>query len=80
MCMACGVPTRVPQLDEQPALARSGASEASRSAPTGPAPRKFAVLRNRDCRPYLFGFIQLRRRIPKCITRNEFERGSEGGV
>ncbi len=22
---------------------------------TAPAPRKFAALRNRDCRPYLFG-------------------------
>ena len=55
MCMACGVPTHVPHLEEQPLPARSGASEASRSARAEPAPRKFAALRNRDCRHYLFG-------------------------
>jgi MFS family permease len=53
MCMACGVPTHVPYLEEQPLPARSAASEASGSAQ--PAPRKFAALRNRDCRHYLFG-------------------------
>ncbi|MBO0872340.1 MAG: MFS transporter [Pseudonocardia sp.] len=42
MCEACGVPTHVPRLGERPAATRS-------------APRKFAALRNRDCRPYLFG-------------------------
>src|SRR4051812_21790811 len=39
MCAACGVPTHVAQ---QNAVAPAG-------------PRKFAALRNRDCRPYLFG-------------------------
>ncbi|WNV87284.1 MFS transporter [Umezawaea sp. Da 62-37] len=44
MCAACGVPAHVP---EPGAIADPG------PAPTGP--RKFAALRNRDCRPYLFG-------------------------
>src|ERR1700743_3262331 len=41
MCVACGIPTHV----------------AEHPAPGGPAaaPGKFAALRNRDCRPYLFG-------------------------
>ena len=55
MCMACGVPTHVPQPEEQSVLAPPGAPDASRAAPAEPAPRKFAALRNRDCRPYLFG-------------------------
>lgn len=40
MCAACGIATHVPD-----------------SAPTASAPasRRFAALRNRDCRPYLFG-------------------------
>ncbi|GAA3539878.1 MFS transporter [Amycolatopsis ultiminotia] len=42
MCSACGVPTHVPE-----------AAEASPAAAT--APRKFAALYNKDCRPYLFG-------------------------
>ena len=45
MCLACGVSTHV--------------AEADLAAAVGPAPlatpRKFAALRNRDCRPYLFG-------------------------
>ena len=36
MCLACGVPTHVPE-------------------PAAPVGRKFAALRNRDCRPYLVG-------------------------
>src|SRR5258707_15389764 len=42
MCSACGVPTHV--LEE-------GAEESAVPA----APRKFAALYNKDCRPYLFG-------------------------
>ncbi|MEO6081836.1 MAG: MFS transporter [Umezawaea sp.] len=39
MCAACGVPTHLARPDDGPAA----------------GPRKFAALRNRDCRPYLFG-------------------------
>jgi MFS family permease len=39
MCAACGIPTHIPTV----------ASEAP------PVSRRFAALRNRDCRPYLFG-------------------------
>jgi MFS family permease len=41
MCTACGIPSHVPTADQPPA------------AP--PAARRFAALRNRDSRPYLFG-------------------------
>ncbi|PRY45166.1 MFS transporter [Umezawaea tangerina] len=44
MCAACGVPAHVPE---------PGVVADPVPAPTGP--RKFAALRNRDCRPYLFG-------------------------
>jgi MFS family permease len=40
MCLACGIPTHQPE----PAV-----------VPAAPAARKFAALRNRDCRPYLVG-------------------------
>jgi hypothetical protein len=40
MCLACGIPTHQPE----PAVVRAA-----------PAARKFAALRNRDCRPYLVG-------------------------
>ena len=40
MCAACGIATHIPE----PVL-----------APGAPPPRKFAALRNPDCRPYLFG-------------------------
>jgi MFS family permease len=39
MCVACGIPTHVAEVDPAP-VAVSG---------------RFAALRNRDCRPYLFG-------------------------
>jgi MFS family permease len=42
MCAACGVPGHVPDVVVQPVA-------------TAAPPRKFAALRNRDCRPYLFG-------------------------
>ena len=46
MCAACGIPTHVLEPEaSQPAIP---------SAPPVPK-RKFAALRNRDCRPYLFG-------------------------
>jgi hypothetical protein len=44
MCAACGSPSHVPDLAPPPA----------EPAPVG-APRRFAALRNRDCRPYLVG-------------------------
>ncbi len=40
MCAACGVPTHQPE----PGV-----------TPTAAPPRRFAALRNKDCRPYLFG-------------------------
>jgi len=47
MCSACGIPTHVLEDDELAAAAGI--------APQAAAPAKFAALRNRDCRPYLFG-------------------------
>ena len=51
MCVACGVPGHVPAevAEVEPLPADQPA------APIDQAPRKFAALRNRDCRPYLFG-------------------------
>jgi MFS family permease len=53
MCSACGVPTHVLEADALGA----GQPESSATAPAAPAsaPRRFAALYNRDCRPYLFG-------------------------
>jgi MFS family permease len=51
MCSACGVPTHIAELDPVPAVAGGVAAS---DVPVAP-PRKFAALRNRDCRPYLFG-------------------------
>ncbi|HEX4253921.1 MAG TPA: MFS transporter [Streptosporangiaceae bacterium] len=50
MCSACGIPTHVIEVDE---VAPSDEMTAL-TAGTAP-PAKFAALRNRDCRPYLFG-------------------------
>jgi MFS family permease len=50
MCSACGIPTHVLELDP-PAQPEGTGPQGSHTA--GPA--KFAALRNRDCRPYLFG-------------------------
>ena len=44
MCAACGSPAHVPDLAPPPA-----------EPPPVAAPRRFAALRNKDCRPYLFG-------------------------
>jgi MFS family permease len=46
MCSACGVPTHIPTIDPAATAPPAG---------TAAAVRKFAALRNRDCRPYLFG-------------------------
>jgi hypothetical protein len=46
MCSACGVPTHIPTIDP---------AATAQPAATAAAVRKFAALRNRDCRPYLFG-------------------------
>ncbi len=57
MCSACGIPTHVIEFDEvDPASARNSlAGGAALTAPPATAPAKFAALRNKDCRPYLFG-------------------------
>jgi MFS family permease len=59
MCAACGIPTHVAELDPIIGPGRPGSPQDG-SAPGSPgrapaAPAKFAALRNRDCRPYLFG-------------------------
>ncbi|WP_406138983.1 MFS transporter [Streptomyces sp. NBC_01089] len=70
MCAACGVPTHLADLDAalpteaQPTAPAAGAPSSTPAGdpggssgpggPGAPAP-KFAALRNRDCRPYLFG-------------------------
>ena len=46
MCAACGIATHVPELSEDAPTAAVGVVD---------PPRKFAALRNKDCRPYLFG-------------------------
>jgi MFS family permease len=46
MCAACGIPTHVLEPEAPPQAA---------PAPLAAPPRKFAALRNRDCRTYLFG-------------------------
>ncbi len=50
MCSACGIPTHVIEVD---AVAPS--DEMTALTAGSPPPAKFAALRNRDCRPYLFG-------------------------
>jgi MFS family permease len=50
MCSACGIPSHVIELDEP---APPDAQTPLSASPAAPA--KFAALRNRDCRPYLFG-------------------------
>ena len=46
MCSACGIPTHV--LTDDEVAAPAGLAQQA-------TPAKFAALRNRDCRPYLFG-------------------------
>jgi MFS family permease len=50
MCSACGIPTHVLELDEV-----APADEMTALSAGTPPPAKFAALRNKDCRPYLFG-------------------------
>jgi MFS family permease len=50
MCSACGIPTHVLELDEV-----APADEMTALTAGSPPPAKFAALRNKDCRPYLFG-------------------------
>jgi MFS family permease len=52
MCAACGVPTHVPVLDEDPLAGSPGGTPETH--PTG-QPAKFAALRNPECRRYLGG-------------------------
>ncbi|HEY2791927.1 MAG TPA: MFS transporter [Micromonosporaceae bacterium] len=49
MCAACGIATHIPE-PETVAVAEQPVTTA-----LAPPPRKFAALRNPDCRPYLFG-------------------------
>jgi MFS family permease len=46
MCVACGIPTHVPE---------PAAGDRPVTPVAVPGPGRFAALRNRDCRPYLFG-------------------------
>ena len=58
MCSACGIPTHIADLAPTATTSTTTPSMAARqaTATAGPvAARKFAALRNRDCRPYLFG-------------------------
>jgi MFS family permease len=58
MCAACGIPAHVPEAgsDEAAVMAAPGPEAAAGREPAaGRTPPKFAALRNRDCRPYLFG-------------------------
>src|ERR1700744_2327170 len=50
MCSACGIPPHVLELDEG-----GPADEMTARTAGTPPPAKFAALRNKDCRPYLFG-------------------------
>jgi MFS family permease len=50
MCSACGIPTHVLELDEA-----APSDEMTALTAGAPPPAKFAALRNKDCRPYLFG-------------------------
>jgi MFS family permease len=50
MCAACGIPAHVPGAGDGEAAVMAEAEPPAREAPP-----KFAALRNRDCRPYLFG-------------------------
>ncbi|HEY3750530.1 MAG TPA: MFS transporter [Pseudonocardiaceae bacterium] len=53
MCAACGIPTHIAELDAVPVTDRP-ATEREPGPPVS-TPGRFAALRNRDCRPYLFG-------------------------
>jgi MFS family permease len=60
MCSACGIPTHVLEFDEpervpQAARQSPAAGAAGSSGSAAATSTKFAALRNRDCRPYLFG-------------------------
>jgi MFS family permease len=50
MCVACGIPTHIAEPDAAPVAATERGSSATVTTPS-----RFAALRNRDCRPYLFG-------------------------
>src|SRR6201996_9162484 len=50
MCSACGIPTHVLEVDEA-----APSDEMIALTAGSPPPAKFAALRNKDCRPYLFG-------------------------
>jgi MFS family permease len=49
MCAACGIPTHIAELDAVPVTDQPATEGAV------PTAGRFAALRNRDCRPYLFG-------------------------
>jgi MFS family permease len=58
MCSACGIPTHVLEFDEPGPVPQTAAPAAGAPGSSGQAAAtstKFAALRNRDCRPYLFG-------------------------
>jgi MFS family permease len=49
MCAACGIATHIPVPEDTPVTAAATATAVAEP------PRRFAALRNKDCRPYLFG-------------------------
>jgi MFS family permease len=51
VCSACGIPTHVLELDQVAPADEIAPQAAQLTVP----PARFAALRNRDCRPYLFG-------------------------
>ncbi|GLY73664.1 MFS transporter [Actinoallomurus iriomotensis] len=56
MCAACGIPTHMPEAGTgRPAVIPPEPDLATGSPAGGRAVPRFAALRNRDCRPYLFG-------------------------
>jgi MFS family permease len=57
MCAACGIATHIPEPEPAVGAPPDGVPAAAVPAGAAPAaaPRKFAALYNRDCRPYLFG-------------------------
>ncbi|SDO46067.1 Transmembrane secretion effector [Nakamurella panacisegetis] len=55
MCASCGSPTHTPDPVGAPEVATPVSAPRPVSGAPSAAVRKFAALRNRDCRPYLFG-------------------------
>jgi MFS family permease len=55
MCSACGIPTHILELDPPAGPEGTGPQELTAGTGAPATSAKFAALKNRDCRPYLFG-------------------------